>query len=460
MLEWLLIGGPAAGGIATLGMLGWNREMRRRRKKDVEAELARRLTRLTGARRVRPEGESWQRTDGQGQLVLLVVGGYASHQLPYILQGFLRGGTQAQVGIILLVELDQNDLTSCLDSIPVEFRDRVVTVDCPLMSGGGVGDPIDVVTSRSHLWKKDLEDAVRRWLARIEHETRPVLLLALLSTGGMVAMGYPPLIEFHKRYRDLPIFLITMLDQKQVVRERFPATRQLFMSNGLIRGTFLTDNTRHSRESDLSISLLPAAMAGANWIDEKPLAPWNSAAYLFPPEYPGGFATISTWAEMMSVDYFPAWEDVLPEVYYTKGSIFEEKVIRGIKALLESPELQAIPLEPAHKKQIRLIYVTSPLVPDPDLRLSAQRIMDNLEEWRQAEHPQLIINFASAGAPLTPDTKQTPVVITLVQPLADRGEKLDAYAQGTLNVDEKFLPQGDTSAHPPLAQGGTNDHAS
>lgn len=422
---------------AAVVMLGraWPREMRRRR----EQAQAIRAQQLAGGARLRPDDDTWRRSRGRGQISLLAIGGYASSQLPFILREFGRAGASDHIGIIYLLDLDEDAREQALASIPKGFRARIVEGRCPLIPGGGVGDPIPDVLARDHLWRQDVMEGGREWLRRIQTETEPVLLLTLLSSGGMAAMGQPVQQAFHQRYPELPIYVTTLLDQKTIVRKRFPAVRQLYAAESAVRGTILTDNRRYSKQSDLGIAMLFAAMVGATWMGEHPLALWNGLAYVFPTEQSGGFATISVWAEMLPVYHLPANGKDLPAVHYTKAVLLEEKAIRGIRTLMEHPELQSLPLEPAELGRTRVVCTIAPIVPSPDFQVSARRIKESLESWRATTDQDLSLQFASIGAPLMGVT-ETPIVVVLLQPVAADGEMVDALADGTHTVDAKFLP--------------------
>ncbi|GEM_PF-3687607 len=418
-------------------MLGraWPREMRRRR----EQAQAIRAQQLAGGARLRQDDDTWRRSRGRGQIAVLAIGGYASSQLPFVLREFHRAGASDHVGIIYLLDLDEDAREQALAGIPQNFRSRIVEGRCPLIPGGGVGDPIPDVLARDHLWRHDVMEGGREWLRRIQAETEPVLLLTLLSSGGMAAMGQPVQQAFHQRYPELPIYVTTLLDQKTIVRKRFPAVRQLYTADSAVRGTVLMDDRRYSKQSDLGIAMLFAAMVGATWMGEHPLALWNGLAYVFPKEQSGGFATISVWAEMLPVYHLPEQGKDLPAVHYTKAVLLEEKAIRGIRTLIEHPELQSLPLEPAELGRTRVVCTIAPIVPSPDFQVSARRIKESLELWRVATDQDLSLQFASIGAPLQGAT-ETPIVVVLLQPVAADGETVDALADGTHIVDAKFLP--------------------
>ena len=434
---------PAMATAAIFGTVGWRRSKRRRQYQYEEAvarERARREELLTGSSTLRPLADLWLRAMGTGQISILSVGTYGSRQLPFLLLTFLRAGASGHIGIIYLLELDDEERRICLDNIPPIFRDRVVDVSTH-ERGGRLGAPPSDAEADQEQWAPDVNDRAREWIARIQRETNPVVLLVLVSPGGMAALGRPPLDLFHERYPRIPIYAVTILDHKTVVRQRFPQIRVIYNQDQLICGTIVLDNRRFSQRSDLGIAFLFAAMVCATWVDQLPLHLWNGLGYVFPKETPGGYATLSVWAETLPVYHLPAQGSDLPEVYFTRGNLVEEKARRGIKTLMEHPELQAIPLEPAEAGSTRICYVIAPVVPEPDFKVLANRIDESLAKWHAKTDQDLLIQYASIGAPLTPESQEIPIVVVLLQPLADRGEQIDGLALGTHPVDAKFLPR-------------------
>src|SRR5206468_3608042 len=133
-----------------------------------------------------------------------------------------------------------------LGNIPAAFRSKIVTADCELVAGGGLGDPPADILESEELYGYDVGGGTRHWLARIQAETQPVLLLVLLSPGSMATIGYEALEAFAARYPRQPIYVASILDHKTLVRDRFPQIRRLYMGSGLVRGMILTDNRRSS----------------------------------------------------------------------------------------------------------------------------------------------------------------------------------------------------------------------
>jgi hypothetical protein len=256
----------------------------------------------------------------------------------------------------------------------------------------------------------------------------------------MASLGRPVLDRFHERYPRMPIYMISILDQKTVVRQRFPAIRTYYAQGDLIRGTILMDNLRDSMRADVGIAALLGGMISAAWVGQHPLELWNGLAHLFPTERPGGFATISVWAESLPVSYLPAWRNRLPEVFYTPTDLVKEKIIRGIQQLLERPELQSVPLQPSGAGHPRLCYVITPIIPDPDLKAIATWVEQGLQEWRAERDPDLLLHFASTAVPLSSMAQEIPLVLVLVQPLEDIGPAIDGLALGTYPIDPRFAP--------------------
>lgn len=215
--------------------------------RELRLEEARRKHFLTSAYTLREESELWKRANGNGEIAILAVGGYASRQLPFVLKQFERAGAAEQVGVIYLLELDSSVRQVCLDNMPKTFLKKVVSVDCPLFTGGMLGDRIEDAQAAEPLWGPDVKEGARVWLSRLQGESRPVLLLVLLSPGGMAALADAVVEAFHSRYEDKPIYVATILDHKSVVRKRFPQIRKLYTKDDRVRGFILTDNLQIGR---------------------------------------------------------------------------------------------------------------------------------------------------------------------------------------------------------------------
>lgn len=434
------IGLPLGGSLVTLGWAGWNREKRRRFSQAKTQEQHRRQPLLEGASILWSQSDIWRRTAGKGQICIAGAGGYFSRQLPYILETFTRAHLDDYIGAILYIELDDAEEGECTRNVPSDFADRVIVAKCPNLPVGLHGCSVEEALTLRHLWGHDVQRATEQWLSQMQRYYLPALCLAFPSSAGHAALLYPALTAYKERYTQSPIYSTTILDSKTVVRRRFPSVRQLYHQHGLVRGTIITDNTRDHKRSDAAIALLYAAMTGATWLGDLPVQMWNGVADVFAKETGVRFATVTAWGEMVPVYHIPAWHD-LPAIYHTKAAIVEEKILRGITSLLEHPELQAIPLEPAAKGATRLLYVIAPLIPEPFFRTVAERVDANLAAWRAQTDADLLINYASIGAPMSPDTQETPLFIVLLQPLADDGSAIDGLALGTHTIDPKFLPK-------------------
>lgn len=432
----LLIIAPVLLGLLVLLAFGWRHEMKRRRQKKVEEARGKQKEALANGGIVfRPLADRRRRSKGRGQIAMLVDGSYGLGVLPYILKAFQQIGAEGHVGLILVVELDLDHQEMALAEIPDVFHDRVIFTHCPHFSVGLSGDRIDEVWGYREKWRTSVEEHTKTWLHRMQRETEPGLLFTLLSPGGSAALARPPIEAFRQRYPDYPVYAATILDDKSVVRERFPQMRQFY--GGLVRGWIISDNRRHLRQTDLGLSVLFAGMVGATWIGQRPLDIWNGAAYMYPKEQTR-VATLSVWGEMLPVYHVPGFEDAVDPLWYTSGPTFEEKARRGIKTVTEHPELQSLPLEPAPKGVTRITCVVAPIVP-PDLERCATNVDESLAEWREYD-PDLSIQYASTSMPLTPESTEAPMIVVELQPIAGGLDEVEKLALGA-PVDAKFLPE-------------------
>jgi len=392
-------------------------------------ERKRRVNLLKGSRELRPLGDVWKRAEGRGQIPIAVVGTYGAHLLPSILKAFERTGTTDHVGTILLIELDDDVRQSCLDNIPTVFRNRVIEVDCPLLPSGLLNNPIEQVLRDRAYWETNVLRGTRDWLARMQRETRPSTLICLLSPGGHAALGRPALDAFHSRYPLIPIYALTILDDKRQVRHEFANLRAHYDHNDLIRGWIITDNWRDSLRADLGMAALIGGMTGGSWVGERQPQLWNGLPPIFPGNQPkGGFATISVWAETLPVYYLPAFGKVLSEVYYTTSDLVREKIIRATQELVENPDLQAVSLPPDVEHQ-RYIHAITPVIPT-DLKETSEWVKDGLKPYLK-DKPNLGLSFVSMSAPLAPSTTEVPIIVVLVQRLAGDSSVIDHFALET-----------------------------
>jgi hypothetical protein len=423
--------------MAVIALFSFGLALRALLRAALERERRRRTALLADCSLLRPRWEDWSRSSGCGQIIIAAVGSYAARRLPAILETFVARGPVDHIGPILLLEFDRDVRQQCLQAIPSIFRSRVIEIDSSLLPAGMLGDTIADALRARPLWENELAGAARAWFSHIDREARPAMLLALLSPGGHAALGLPVLHSFARRFPRVPIYTTTILDGKRVVRQRFPEVRAYLSRAGLIRGTILLDNSRASERNDLGISVLFGGMAAAAWVAARPTELWNALAYVFPRERNGSLATISVVAETLPVYYLPAYGS-LPEVYYTRSDLIEEKICRAVQNLVEQPALQSVPLTADGPGRARIIYVLAPLRPDPDLRELAQRIERALDPWRVQHDVDLLVYVASTGVPLHPAATEAPLVAVLLQPLADDGTGVDALALGG-RIDTCFV---------------------
>lgn len=391
----------------------------------------------TGYLRLRGETETEgpPGTRGRGQIAILAVGTYGARQLPGILQQFERTGAADHVGTIYLLEFDDESRTMCMGMLPETFRDRVVQGETAHFPVGFSNASVERVYEHDELWRKDVEDRADQWLRRMQAATTPGLLLAVVSPGGMAGLGRPALDAFKQRYPHLPVYLITMLDNRQQVRNRFPTMRQLYLTPDLVRGAIVTDNRRDYKTSDDGIAYLFAGLIGATWVTDRPVTLWNSLGLIFSQDEPLRIGTLSTWIEPLPV---ATLQDASGELgRYIKTGLVEEKALRGIRAVVEDPSLQALAIDPVRDGSTLICLVTVP-VDAGELQSVARMIEQRLKAWRERTGLELSIQFASAGAEVDPDINEAPLSVVLLQPLTGGAEVLDGLATQDSVVDPKF----------------------
>lgn len=434
----LLIGIPVVGSVLFLGLNGWNREMRRRAAREqakLNAAQAKRDEALQGMVRLISPADVPQAVAGRGQISLLVVGTYGARNLPALLNAFAQAGCASLVGNILLIELDSSERDRCIRNINPLFLSRLTVATTPNYSAGLGGDRPQDVLAASEYWSQDIKSATEKWLAGMQHDSESALLAALISPGGHASLGVQPMRMYLNRYSRNPAYGFTTYDEKTAVRERFPTVRSLY--EDVARGIILFDNRRFPRRSDLGLCLLLASSTASASIADQTLSPVNSLAYVFDRDQGTRFATLSVFAETLPVYRLPAEGRHLPEVFYTQAARLEEKLITGIRTVIEHPELQAAPIDRSTLGKTRLVLESAPVKPQPDFQRSARRVTEAVEEWRKHD-PDIGIQFASIGFPLNAETQEVPMFVVLLQGLDADAEAVDAVALGA-PVASKFL---------------------
>jgi hypothetical protein len=427
-MDWPLVLGFGAAAVTTGGvvMKSWKWTMNGRREKSIEKELARRAPQLEHSYQLRPRSDQWKVEHGSGEIAYVELGTAAARQCPATLGYYEAIGVSNDVGGILLAELAKAERDDCLRDIPDAFRDRVTQVVCNNLPGGLHGATVEEAEQMRDMCYHDVLIATEKWLRYLDSHTTHELLIVRASPGGHMALLPTIIATYRTRYRHKPIYLMTILDHKDVVRERFPAMRALFAQQ--VNGTIVLDNLHDHQRNDVGAQILFPAMSAGSLLGSLPTQIGNALSLVFARSRKVRYATLSVWAETLPVKHIPATSD-LEEVYYTKSNLVEERITKGIKILIEQQELQSVPLDPAALGHTRLIYVVAPIIPDPDFTRLTARIDSNLKQWRNNTDRNLLIHYVSTGANLSSERGEVPLVIVLVQPLADDGGGLDRLAR-------------------------------
>jgi hypothetical protein len=192
----------------------------------------------------------------------------------------------------------------------------------------------------------------------------------------------------------------------------------------------------HQRCSRLA-RLGSAGLIGATWVTERPVTLWNSLGLIFSEDQALRIATLSTWIEPLPVYSAPDSDSAGNNGQYVKTDHVEEKVLRGIRSVVEDSSLQALALEPARDGSTLICLVTV-AVDAGDLQPIASNIEERIRPWLDRTLPELSIQFSSVGASVDPDICEAPLSVVLLQPLVEGAEALDALALETAMPNPKF----------------------
>ncbi len=424
-------------------MFGWNRKQRRQDLAECKRLQAEReaLQRLHAALQQMGD-DDLVRAGGDGQVAILADGGFSSAQLPYLAQSYLRASAGGFVGGIYLLEPDTGRQEVAVGGIPAEFADRIVRANMYLFPGGMSGKKIGDVLAIEHKWKPEVDAGTAEWLRIIKGRTKPAVLLVFVSSGGSAALARGPIVAFHTVYPEVPIYFITILDEKTVARARFPEIRDYYAYDNLVTQFIICDNRRFRKASDVGISLFFPGMTVASWLKSDSLDLWNLGAYSLPmngqvvPKY----ATFVVHAEMIPVRYIPAFKNYLPELYLTDGAVVEDVIMRVVQRVVTDESLMSVPLPKSAEQVSRVALVAAPIHPSAFSRHLA-RADEGLEKWRQEHDIDVQVCYTSFKAPMNPFTQEVPLVVVYLQPLAASAYDLDQFALGNIPIDTRFLSE-------------------
>ncbi|MDQ2742616.1 MAG: hypothetical protein M3Z66_10045, partial [Chloroflexota bacterium] len=293
-----------------------------------------------------------------------------------------------------------------------------------------------------HKWKPEVDAGTANWLRIIKGRTTPAVLLVFVSSGGSAALARGPIEAFHAVYPEVPIYFITILDEKTVARARFPEIRDFYAYDNLVTQFIVCDNRRFRKATDVGISMFFPGMTVASWLKSDSLDLWNLGAYALPmngqviPKY----ATLAVHAEMIPVRYLPAFKNYLPELFTTEGAIVEDVTMREVQRVVTDESLMSAPLPKSAEQVSRVVVVAAPIHPTAFARHIA-RADEGLEKWRQEYDIDVQVCYASIKAPMNAFTEEVPLVVVYLQPLAATAYDLDQFALGNTPIDARFLPK-------------------
>jgi hypothetical protein len=405
-------------------------------RKHIKQEREHRESLQTWASHLRQTDDHRRIVDGDGQLIFSFTGTAAASWMPAWLTSFVRGGVTSFVGPALLNEPAKSDRDAASRSVPPELLNRIHIAQYPHLSGGLGGASIPQALGMREDWERDATIGATTWREGIDRhraiaEVDPMLHVAAVSPGGSAVTAKVLLDEFAYHYR-APQFVVTAMDHKDPVRRRFGQMRQYLSQADNVRGFIVCDNALDMRRNDFGLVQLFAAMVSGVWLSTNTLGALNSLTYLFPSDEPARVATLSVWAESLPVFYRPQVCKDLPAMYYSNSVVCREKIMRGIKAVIEkeADSLRAVAMPRADKGNVAAVYVVAPLEPE-SFRREIPEIEERMTPWLQEYDRNVTLQFASIGQPLTP-TGTAMITVIMLQSVAGSGQDVDQYTLDTL----------------------------
>ncbi len=245
--------------ILMLMLRSWNFWSRERADKAEAQQEALVQEVLKNAYELRQLNDTFRKTEGDGETAFLMLGTYAAHQLPGVLDYYESMGLDVGVGGIFLAELARSVRQTTMRDINKRFHHRIIELDCPNLPGGFHGRTLEEALAIRRLWQKSVIEATTKWLDYLDRSTQHEVLVFFDSTAGHASLRDLTLGMYRQRHPDKPIYHITILDSRDVVRERFPLSRQ--SARKWVNGTIVTDNRRGRERFDRAVQMLLGAMS-------------------------------------------------------------------------------------------------------------------------------------------------------------------------------------------------------
>lgn len=441
---WIIV--PLATALLGLAIFGWQREMQQRQASAEAAEAARRAEAERDAARRAPlpaggvgirSSAANSTADRSGRIMLVIVGTFGTGLGLAVLRWLDRCGLAHAIGSILLIELDDNQRTSFLGSVPAVFQDRIVAVRFGGLSGGLANRGPEEVRALSRVWGPALRHGVAdvaQLHQRLQHAA-PALTLTLTSTGGQALLGVVAIEELRKVFSESRYYGYTILPVDGLLREHVRAILDAYHRAGVI-GFIIADNLLDEVRNDFGMA---AGIVGliASSSDADAAVEFNNALTLLFERAPGHLATFSTAVRQLPGHRFQPHPEVEPRYYVQHDLLLS--TARSVLAAVQQTEdtalgnLRDLGQDQAPPLTSRFELVLTAVRPD-DLKAVEDDLVLGEQGFKGVSKRDYHLLVTSIATTIDPEAPLCPVAAVALRALPDGDRALAILTQPTYQV--------------------------
>ena len=266
------------------------------------------------------------------RLLLVVVGDFAQGVVTKLLQLLHLCGKENLVGSVLLIQFDRSRRDTFFEEVPSVYRDRIVDVICPALSGGFGNRSPEQVWNMIDRWGEPVmsgAEAVCQLHMRLHEDQEAALCLVFVSEGGTAVTGVEAVRTIRRVFPLVEFYGYTAWPIDDVLRGRVPTVLKGYYDVG-VHGFVMSDNLADAVVNDFAMVRTIVGPALSAETADTAVALNNFFKLLFG-DKPGGIASYGVAVQSLPAFPFKPIPFLPTKLYY----VFREAVISSIINSLE-----------------------------------------------------------------------------------------------------------------------------
>ncbi|TAK36766.1 MAG: hypothetical protein EPO21_01520 [Chloroflexota bacterium] len=407
-----------------------------------------------------PDGRAIRsQRQSKGRLTLVLVGTYGVRQGLRLIRAFQRGGRLEDIGVVIVVELDERERALFSAKLHPALKRRTVFCPSTVLPGGLQNRTVEEVEAPNlrQYWQPAVANTVEdgcRLIRSTEHTVSdpgesfpqqgydPAVILVVASPGGHTAVGIFASRLLQTNFPLASTYVVTVVPDDHL-RAEFARGIERYCQAGFVRWFLVTDNQRSLLANDYSVGILPASLWVAPLLADAADEPWNVLVRLYP-RGSNGVIVPRYWGRMLPVHRTRA----NPPRLFTFREAAYRAVLEGLEAI-EAEETKGIHLRTPAQETARYVVITLPL--EPHALLEVKDLVDEAlraKGWFEVDRFRHLV-WATLAEPVDSGVTSVPMSVVMVEAAIDGVSDLKTLCSPNHLVVS--LP-GDVERHP---HGGT-----